>query len=131
MTVRIEQIASTLRRAVQDRITRGLNDPRIRGLVSITSVEVAPDLSEAYIGVSVLPGEHAALTLRGLESASGRLRGEIGRAMRLRAMPRLLFRLDDSLKKMAALDAAIRSGRPAPADDAASNDDSSAEGRRS
>jgi len=128
MTVRIEQIASTLRRAVQERITRGLNDPRIRGLVSITSVEVAPDLSEAYIGVSVLPSEHAALTLRGLESAAGRLRGEIGRAIRLRVMPRLLFRLDDSLKKMAALDAAIRSGRPAPADDAAPNDDPSAEG---
>lgn len=118
MSVRLKQIASSLRAAVQERIIRGLNDPRVRGLVSITNVDVAPDLSEAYVSVSVLPGEHAGLTLRGLESAAGHLRGEIGRSLGLRTMPRLVFRLDETLKKMAAIDAALRAGRAgdAPAD---------------
>jgi ribosome-binding factor A len=110
MTVRTEQIASSIRAAVQMAIARGLNDPRIRGLVSVTKVKVAPDLSEAVIHVSVLPEEQSALTLRGLESAAGHLRGSLRDSVRMRKVPRLSFRLDESLKKQAKLDAAIRSG---------------------
>jgi ribosome-binding factor A len=115
MTVRTEQIASSIRAAVQQSIARGLNDPRIRGLISVTKVKVAPDLSEAVVYVSVLPEDRAGLTLQGLESAAGRLRGTLYEQMRIRKAPRLLFRIDDSLKKQAKLDAAIRSGLPATA----------------
>jgi ribosome-binding factor A len=112
MTVRTQQVASSIRAAVQMSIARGLNDPRIRGLISITRVVVAPDLSEAFIHVSVLPEEHSTLTLRGLESAAGHIRASLRDAVRLRKVPRLVFRLDESMKKQAKLDAAIRSGLP-------------------
>src|SRR5688572_28169347 len=110
MTVRTQQIASSIRAAVQAAISRGLNDPRIRGLVSITKVTVAPDLSEAFIHVSVLPAEHSVLTMRGLESAAGHLRASLRDSIRMRTLPRLSFRPDESLKKQAELEAAIRSG---------------------
>jgi len=118
MTVRTQQVASSIRAAVQMSITRGLNDPRIRGLISITRVSVAPDLSEAFIHVSVLPEEHSTLTLRGLESAAGHIRSSLRDSVRLRKVPRLIFRLDESIKKQAKLDAAIRSGLPARGDEA-------------
>lgn len=120
MTVRTQQVAASIRAAVQMSITRGLNDPRIRGLVSVTKVQLAPDLSEAFIHVSVLPEEHSTLTLRGLESAAGHIRTALRDSIRLRKTPRLVFRLDESLKKQAKLDAAIRSGLPPEAESDAS-----------
>lgn len=107
MSRRTDQVASLIRRAVQARLSRGLNDPRVRGLISVTQVTVAPDLSEAVILVSVMPGKHAQLTLRGLKSAAAHLRGELGRTARLRHQPRLIFKLDDSLKQAAEAMAAI------------------------
>jgi len=112
MSIRAQQIASTIRRAVQESIARGVHDPRIRGLVSITRVNVTDDLSEAFVHVSVLPADRAELTLHGLQSAAPKIRTAIGRKIRLRTMPRLSFRLDESLKKQAALEAAIRKTPP-------------------
>jgi ribosome-binding factor A len=109
MSTRTEKIASVIHHAVQEVMTRGLNDPRVRGLVSITRVEVAPDLADARIFVSVLPAERGELTLRGLSDAAGYIQREAAPAVSARRMPRLHFRLDDSLKKQASLDAAITS----------------------
>ncbi len=107
MSKRTDQIASLIRRAVQSRLSRGLNDPRVRGLISVTQVTVAADLSEAVILVSVMPAEHAQLTLRGLQHAAAHLRGELGRTVRLRRQPRLTFKLDDSMRQAAEAMAAI------------------------
>lgn len=107
MSRRTDQIASLIRRAVQSRLSRGLNDPRVRGLISVTQVTVAADLSEAIILVSVMPAKHAQLTLRGLQSAAAHLRGELGRTARLRHQPRLTFKLDDSMRHAAEAMAAI------------------------
>jgi ribosome-binding factor A len=124
MSVRTDQVASVLRKAVQESITRGLQDPRVRGLVSVTNVEVAPDLADAVVYVSVLPAEHGRLTLHGLRSAAGRIQADVNRAVRMRRVPRLSFRLDESMKKEAAVAAAIRrateeieSSRPAHSDE--------------
>lgn len=108
MSQRTAQIASVIQTAVQRVITRGLNDPRIRGLISVTKVEVTPDLSEARVYVSVLPAEHSELTMHGLRSASGHIQSEIADEVAARRLPRLSFRLDESLKKQADLDQAIR-----------------------
>ncbi len=107
MSRRTDQIASLIRRAVQSRLSRGLNDPRVRGLISVTQVTVAADLSEAVILVSVMPAAHAQLTLRGLQHAAAHLRGELGRTARLRHQPRLTFKLDDSMRHAAEAMAAI------------------------
>ena len=107
MSRRTDQVASLIRRAVQSQLSRGLNDPRVRGMVSVTRVTVAADLSEAIIFVSVMPAKHTQLTLRGLQSAATHLRRELGRTARLRRQPRLTFKLDDSMRYAAEAMAAI------------------------
>ena len=112
MTERTVQLGSVLQQAIQQVILRGLNDPRVRGLISITKVEVLPDLSEARVFVSVLPQEHAVLTVRALGHAAGHIQAKIAPHLNIKRLPRLQFRVDDSLKKQARLDAALAQDRP-------------------
>lgn len=108
MTVRTDRIASAIHRAVQEQIGRGLADPRIRGLVSVTRVSVDDDLSQATVHVSVLPAERGPLALQGLRQARARIRAGLGRSVRMRRVPSLTFRLDESIKKQAEFEAALR-----------------------
>ncbi len=107
MSIRTEQVASLIQRAVQNQLSRGLNDPRIRGMISVTKVTVAPDLTDATIYVSVMPDKYTNLTLRGLQHAAPHLQRALGRAVRLRRQPRLLFKVDESIKLAAETFAAI------------------------
>jgi ribosome-binding factor A len=111
MTHRPDQVASLIRRAVQTVLGRGLHDPRVRGLVSVTRVRVEHDLAHAAVYVSVLPAEHAALTLKGLQGAAARIQAHVGKAVRLRRVPQLSFHLDESIKKQAEFDAALAEAR--------------------
>jgi len=108
MSHRREQLASALRKTVGELIAQGLNDPRVRGLVSVTGVEVSPDDNHAEVRISVLPAAAEALTLQGLESAAGRLRISVGKKLRIRSVPHLRFVADHSLKKQAEVLDAIR-----------------------
>lgn len=100
-------LAARIRRAIQTLLLKGLNDPRVRGMISVTEVDLAPDHSRILVHVSVLPAEAGRLTIAGLNHAAPRLAGEVGRMVRAKRIPMLDFRLDERLKKQAALDAAI------------------------
>ena len=78
-----------------------VKDPRVAdaGLISVTAVETTPDLKYAKIYVSVLDKSASAQTLKGLKSASGWLRRELGQALNLRSTPELSFVRDDSIDK--------------------------------
>jgi ribosome-binding factor A len=108
---RASQVAAEIRRGLQSELGRGLNDPRVQGLVSVTEVTVTPDFAEARVRVSVMPEDRSALTLSGLRAAAGFLRRRLMDETRIGRVPRLAFELDESLKRQAALDAAIRSPR--------------------
>ena len=110
MTQHSNQIESVLRRAVQDVLMKGLNDPRVRGLISVTKVELTSDYAEATIWCSVLPEEHGALSIRGISSAANWIRREAAEKVRLRRMPKLRFKLDGTLKKEAEVMSAIKEG---------------------
>jgi ribosome-binding factor A len=110
MSHRPEQLNSALHRAVQSVIARGLNDPRITGLISVTKVEMSQDKRTAAVFVSVLPAERTSAVLHGLRSAAAHIRSKIGDAIDMRRLPTLEFEIDDSLKKQAALIAAIQRG---------------------
>jgi ribosome-binding factor A len=99
-----------IRRAVQAELARGLNDPRVQGMISITEVVVTPDLQEAKLMVSVLPEERASLTLSGLRAAAGFLRRKVMEETRIGRVPKIVFELDVRLKRQAALDSLIREG---------------------
>jgi len=117
------QVATLLQRTLQERLVKGLNDPRYRGMVSILEVRISPDLAEATVFVSVLPAERGPLTLAALQHARGHLAGHLLKATRLRRVPKLQFRLDDRLKRAASLESAIRAG-VADAEAVAAEDDS-------
>ena len=78
-------------------LLREVKDPRVGGLISITNVEVTPDLKFAKVYVSVLEEDKAADTLKGLKSAAGFLRHELGARLNLRHTPQLQFVPDDSI----------------------------------
>ncbi len=107
MNRRAQQLASTLDRAVRAVLARGLQDPRVRGLVTVTGVHVGEDLREAVVSVSILPQEYEELTVHGLEGAAAHIRHEVSELVEVRKVPTLRFRLDRSLKKEAAVLAAI------------------------
>ena len=107
MTHRIEQIESTLRKALAQVLQRRISDPRIRGMVSITDVDVSPDMKQAKVAVSVLPEEYAKRTLAGLRAADRHIQSEVKKLVALRVVPHLRFQLDASLKKAEAIYEAI------------------------
>lgn len=81
-------------------IQRELKDPRVQGmLLSIVRVEVTNDLSYCTIYVSAMEGmEKAKQAVKGLHSASGFIRRELGRRLQLRHVPELIFKATDSIE---------------------------------
>ena len=84
-------------------------DPRVSGMISVTAVETTPDLRYAKAYISVLDKENGERVLKGLRSASGWLRRELGSALKLRYTPELVFQLDDSIDKGAHILELLRS----------------------
>ena len=94
---RINRINEEIQKAVADML-RQLKDPRVSGtMISITRVETTPDLRFAKIYVSFLEEDKAKDALKGLKSAAGFLRRELGRELNLRYTPELQFMSDDSI----------------------------------
>ncbi len=94
---RIGRINEELQKALAESI-RGLKDPRVQDtMISVTRVEATPDLRYAKVYVSFLQEEKAADALKGLRSASGYLRRELGSALQLRYTPELVWEQDDSI----------------------------------
>ncbi len=99
MKRRAQQIASTLQRELQKRIAKGFNDPRIRGLITITKVELSDDLKNAKAYISVMPTERADLTMHGIKAASGRIRKDVMDRLHMKEMPSLRFEYDHSMRE--------------------------------
>ncbi len=79
-------------------LLRNLKDPRVQDtMISITHVETTPDLRYAKVYVSFLQEERAKDALKGLNSAGGYLRRELGRTLNLRYTPELVWAQDDSI----------------------------------
>ncbi len=110
MGYRKKQVESTLKRAISQVLGQRLSDPRIVGMVSVTRVDVTPDWHEAFVYVSVLPQKHQQRTVRGLCHAAGHIGSLLRKQVALRAVPRLTFRLDESIKKQDTVLEAIRRG---------------------
>jgi ribosome-binding factor A len=117
---RAERLAESIRAEVATFLSGGAKDPRLVGFVTVTGVETTRDLRHAIVFVSVLGTEaERAATLDGLSSLAGHLRGQLGRALRLRVAPEIEFRLDESVQRAARIDALlnqVRDGAIAPDD---------------
>jgi ribosome-binding factor A len=76
-----------------------LKDPRVRGIISITRVDTTADLRYCKVYISALDRENLDQVIKGLKSASGYLRRELGHRMSLRYTPELQFIADDSIDR--------------------------------
>ena len=89
-----------IQRLLPDLIRKEVKDPRVSGMVTITAVDVTPDLSLAKVFVTVLnPADGIEGTIQGLGSCSAFLRSQLSHTMRVRTVPALQFIYDESVER--------------------------------
>lgn len=100
------RLGEEIRRIISEMLIHGVKDPRLSGMISLTGVEVTSDGSYATCFVSILGlnqnqeerQKEAEDVLAGLNSAKGLFKREIGRQIKLRHIPELIFKIDESLE---------------------------------
>lgn len=96
---RSRRIAEQVQRELSDIIRLELKDPRV-GMITLTDVEVTQDQAHAKVFFTVLGGpERVADAAEGLKHAAGFLRRELAHRMKLRAVPQLQFKYDESVER--------------------------------
>lgn len=122
---RTAKVAEAVREQVATTILFGLKDLRVKN-VTVTRVEVSPDLRSAKVYVSVMGDEKMQrLTLHGLQSARGFLQAKLAERVQIRYTPILHFELDQGVKKSIEASRLLREVLPPPAetDAGTGNDD--------
>ena len=100
---KIGRITSDITAALAE-LLRDITDPRVSDLLSIVKVDVSGDLSYATVYVSAIDGYDSTVkSVKGLKSAAGYLRRELGSRLKLRKVPELRFVADDSIIKSAEI----------------------------
>lgn len=104
MTHRIERVNNLIRQEISELLQRQVKDPRLGNFVTITEVATSADLRYAKVFVSRIGNEaEKQETLSILAGASGFLRKELAKRLKLRYIPELSFRWDDSIERGARL----------------------------
>lgn len=121
MSRRTERVNQLIRERLSEIVLRDLTDPRVQGLVTITDVEVSPDLSNARVFVSAMGSdEERVATLQGLKSATRFLQNGLDR-LALKRTPVLVIVPDDTMERadriLRLIDDAVSDGARAPVDD--------------
>ncbi len=93
---RSQRVGDLLRREIADIIMRRVKDPRI-GFVTVTGVDITDDLKIAKVFVSCLKDEEKDTTLEILNAAKSFIRSEVARRIRIKVIPTLEFRVDESM----------------------------------
>jgi len=104
---RPRRVAESIRRELAPLLDEMARDAHL-GLISITEVEVSPDLRHAVVRVTQVGAPEEVDLLGLLGGQRGRLRQHLGRVLRLRHVPDLRFLMDESLKRQARVDALLR-----------------------
>jgi ribosome-binding factor A len=100
---RLNRVGGAIKEEISRLLLREIKDPRI-GFVTITRVHVSKDLRSVKVYFSVLGDQSVrADSLTGLNSAKGFVRRELGRRLRLRYVPDIVFSFDPSLEEMSRL----------------------------
>jgi ribosome-binding factor A len=95
---RLRRVADQIQRELSEILRTELKDPRV-GMITLTGVEVSPDLAHAKVFFTSLSGvEHRDETLQGLARASGFLRTMLGAQLRIHNVPELHFVYDESVE---------------------------------
>ena len=109
---RPDRVAEAIREEVAGFLADGVKDPRVRGLVTVTGVDITRDLRHAKIFVSIMGSDaERDETLEGLSAVAAHLRGRVGRALRLRVAPEIAFRSDPSIAHAARIETLLEEVR--------------------
>ncbi|SFI52407.1 ribosome-binding factor A [Paenibacillus sp. UNC496MF] len=114
--VRVGRVGEQIKKELSTIIQTELKDPRI-GFITVTGVEITNDLSQARVYLSVLGSdEQKEETLKALARSTGFLRSELGKRIRFRHTPELLFKFDSSIEYGSRIESLLhdindRSGR--------------------
>ena len=95
---RPQKLGDQIQRELSDLVQRELRDPRV-GMLTITSVDVSPDLSHAKVFFTMLEKEKLKDTLAGLKRSAGFLRSQLARRVKLYTTPELRFVYDESVER--------------------------------
>ena len=111
------RVADQLQREVALLVAREVADPRV-GEVTVSGVDLSPDMRHARVLVTPARGTDGDASVEALNRASGFLRSRLGRRVRMRRLPRLVFEHDRTLERALRIDALIGGTRAAarPAD---------------
>ncbi len=93
---RSQRVSDLLRQEIADIIMRKVKDPRI-GFVTVTGVDLTDDLKIARVYVSCLKEDEKEATIGILNSAKSFIRSEVGKRVRIKVLPSIEFRFDESL----------------------------------
>lgn len=116
---RIERVNAVIKEILSEIVLKDIKDPRL-GLVTVTGVNTAADLSAARVHFSVMGDEaQRQVTLKILRGASGFMRYTIARELDVKVAPELRWVYDDSLDRAFRIDQVLEENRGGAADDAA------------
>jgi ribosome-binding factor A len=109
MSRRTERVSELLRAEISTLIQRSVKDPRVEeGLISVTEVQVSPDLRRATVFISHFGDEYShEEVIEALQHAAPFLHTELVHRLKMRSIPQLTFRLDPSLERGAHLTSLI------------------------
>ena len=96
--VRVERINSEIKKSLAHIIDTELRDPQIDAMVSVSDVEITPDLAEAKVFITSIGKTPKEEVLSRIKGAGGFLRGKLSKQIKLRVTPRLNFYLDNSME---------------------------------
>lgn len=114
MTRRTERVNDLLEEEISYLLRREVRDPRISGLLTVTEVDVSPDLRHAKVFVSVMGSEEErTATFAALEAAAPFLQRELRKRLTIKRTPALVFLRDDSLERGARILTLLREARRA------------------
>ena len=95
---RPQRLGDLIQREVSDLIRLEVRDPRV-GMITITSVDVSPDMTHAKIFFTVLEKDELKDTLEGLKRSAGFLRAQLAKRMQMYTTPELRFVYDESVER--------------------------------
>ena len=112
---RSRRVADQIARELASLLIEEVDDPRIRG-VTVSGVELSPDMRNATVFVTLPQDADPARALRALGRAAGLLRRLLGRRVRLKFLPALRFAHDTTLDRAEHIERLLRGAKPAPVD---------------
>lgn len=102
-----QRLEQDVKVALSNIITYDVKEPSVTGLISVTDVKITPDQKYAKVYISVFGKQNKEKVIEALKKATGFIKTELGRKVRMRNIPSLQFELDDSIEYGAYMDKVI------------------------